>query len=198
MGPVRSVIAVAAILATGGVLTGCGGSSAPTTTTSPASTSTAPVSTSTTPTAPTSTSPASTSAQPVGPENAVKGLLGALVSGNDTASCAFTVPSFQSACSQAVAAGNASSNISGTFAIAGEVVHGTAALVSITGNLCTHQQAGGSSCSTMADPSTGMPSASLSFEEAFSEAYSNNIANPTSPIPCIEVNGAWYVDTNNG
>ena len=147
-------------------------------------------------TSPPVTSPPVTS--PPGPEAAVTGLLSDLIAGNYSGSCAFMQPSAQSTCSQGAASGPPQTTISGTFSIAGEVVQGTVALVSITGNLCSQQQGGGSNCTALSDPSAGMPSASLPFEEAFSEAYSNNSSTPSSPIPCVQVNGAWYVDTNLG
>lgn len=132
------------------------------------------------------------SAQPVitpgndTPEDAVDGLLQAELAGNWTQACSYVVPSAQSACSQQAPQLPA---FSGNGTVVGSVISGGEALVEVTGSIC----GAGAGCTSNNDPSTGMPNSQEAFDQAYSQALSNSNSS-FSPVPCIEENGAWYVN----
>jgi hypothetical protein len=120
------------------------------------------------------------------PEDAVQGFINADFSGNTAVACSYFEPAVQSVCRKAQIP-----KPSGHLLVVGGVTSGTQALVEITGNVCQ----AANQCQTNTDPTTGMPYGSVSF----SQAYSTALAGVTgggglSPVPCIEVNGKWYVN----
>lgn len=130
------------------------------------------------------------------PEAAVAGILTSLMSGSSTAWCAYFNPSDRSECDQDSNA--LALNITGNYAIKSQVIQGSQALVALTGNLCFHGNATGTTllqCATNTNAGTGMPPGAGSFSQAYA-ATANASSDTLSPIPCIEVTGAWYVNFN--
>jgi hypothetical protein len=128
------------------------------------------------------------------PEAAVDGILTALKTGHSTAWCAYFNPSDLTECQQD--SDQVDLSITGNYSIKSEVVSGKQALVGVTGNLCFHGNATGTTllqCATNSIPSTGMPPGAGSFSEAYAST-ANEPSTSLSPIPCIEVSGSWYVN----
>ena len=119
------------------------------------------------------------------PEEAVAGFVRADFSGNTTVACSYFEPAVQSACKGAHITAP-----TGHLSVVGVVTSGNQALVEVTGQVCQS----GNGCQTNNDASTGMPNGSLSFTQAYNKVLTG-IANGggVSPVPCIEVNGKWYV-----
>ena len=120
------------------------------------------------------------------PEDAVDGLMQAELAGDWTQACSYVVPSAQSACSQQASQLPA---FTGNGTVVGGVISGHEALVEVTGSIC----GAGAGCTSNSDPSTGMPNSQETFAQAYSQALSNSNSS-FSPVPCIEENGAWYVN----
>jgi hypothetical protein len=130
------------------------------------------------------------------PEAAVDGILTALMSGSSTAWCDYFNPSDRSECDQDSNA--LALNITGNYSIKSEVIQGDQALVALTGSLCFHGNATGTTllqCATNTSAGTGMPPGAGSFSQAYA-ATANASSDTLSPIPCIEVSAAWYVNFN--
>ncbi|MGO9341741.1 MAG: hypothetical protein ACLP6E_04370 [Acidimicrobiales bacterium] len=128
------------------------------------------------------------------PEDAVDGILTALMTGHSTAWCGYFNPSGESECQQDST--EIQLNITGSYSIKGQVIQGTQALVSLTGNLCFHGNATGTTllqCATDSNPSAGMPPGAGSFAQAYA-ATANAPSNSLSPVPCIEDDRSWYVN----
>jgi hypothetical protein len=119
------------------------------------------------------------------PEEAVAGFVHADFSGNTAAACSYFEPAVQAACRGAQITAP-----TGHLSIVGVVTSGNQALVEVTGQVCQS----GNPCQANTDASTGMPTGSLSFTQAYNKVLTG-IANGggVSPVPCIEVNGKWYV-----
>ena len=60
----------------------------------------------------------------------------------------------------------------------------------VTGRICVN----GNGCFSNADPSAGMPTPSETFKQAYDSALN---AGGLSPVPCIRVNGKWYVNSTS-
>ena len=128
------------------------------------------------------------------PEAAVDGILTALMTGHSTAWCTYFNPSDLTECQQD--SEQVELSITGNYSIKSQVISGSQALVGLTGNLCFHGNATGTTllqCATNSDPSTGMPQGAGSFAQAYA-ATANEPSTSLSPIPCIEVTGSWYVN----
>jgi hypothetical protein len=136
------------------------------------------------------------------PSAAAQGDVNGLLTGHLSAACAYVPPNVQAKCRSGVA-GVTGIRATGTVEIGAQVVQGDEALVALTGKVCLASGNTGSSCMSNAVVSTGMPGGSVSFDSAFSAARSNfdgsdsSQLGPFSPIPCIEINGAWYVDVTS-
>jgi hypothetical protein len=130
------------------------------------------------------------------PEAAVDGILTALETGSSSAWCEYFNPSDRTQCDQDSSA--LALNITGNYSIKNQVIQGNQALVAITGNLCFHGNATGTTllqCASNSTASTGMPPGAGSFSQAYA-ATANASSNTLSPVPCIEVDGSWYVNFN--
>lgn len=121
------------------------------------------------------------------PADAITREFAALVAGNLDAACNFVPPTQQPTCLSAVSSTSPTGTESGSITIRNTVVLGNEALVSLTGQMCI-----GTNCPTNRDPAVGMPAGTLSFAQAFQTAYEGH--GGLSPVPCILVNGRWYVD----
>ncbi len=130
------------------------------------------------------------------PEAAVDGILTALMTGHTTAWCAYFNPSDASECRRD--SNQVELDVTGSYSIKGQVVDGAQALVSLTGDLCFHGNATGttiSQCAINSSPATGMPPGAGSFSQAYA-ATADAASDSLSPVPCIEVRGSWYVNFN--
>jgi hypothetical protein len=68
------------------------------------------------------------------------------------------------------------------------VTSGDRALVAVIGKVCPD----GPDCLTNESPDAGMPSRSLTFAHAWSDTVRSS---GLSPIPCVKVDGRWYLWT---
>jgi len=103
--------------------------------------------------------------------------------GNWTQMCSYLAPSQRSLCS-----GLKSSTIpTGKITVDGAVISGNLALVKVTGKACF----GGNGCQRNSNPSLGLPTGSETFKQAYDKQLRDN---GFSPVPCIKVNGKWYVN----
>lgn len=130
------------------------------------------------------------------PEAAVDGMLISLMTGHSTAWCTYFNPSDTRECQQDST--EVELDITGSYSIKSQVIQGAEALVSLTGNLCFHGNASGTTllqCATNSNPSTGMPPGAGSFSRTYT-ATANAPSDSLSPVPCIEVNRRWYVNFN--
>ena len=135
------------------------------------------------------------------PSQAASADVNALLSGDLASACAYVPPSVQAHCRSGLRSVTGI-NATGNATIVKQVVQGEKALVALTGRVCLKAGNTGSTCISNADPSTGMPGGSVSFQSAFSAALTNfnssngSASGPFSPIPCIEIDGRWYVDSS--
>jgi hypothetical protein len=139
----------------------------------------------------------SSSAQPGhgSPGAAVIGFLTDLRAGGD-AWCSYLDPSDQHTCQEG--SQEVQIKLSGNFNIGNDVVQGDQALVAVTGSLCISESGDVTTptteCESNSDPSTGLPPKAGTFAQAYSTAV--NSSNEDTTVPCIEVNGNWYVNAS--
>ena len=127
------------------------------------------------------------------PGAAVLGYVDALNAGSLTESCMYLPPSAQADCRTGVAALSASDVPTVQNLVLGYVaVDGNEALVGSTGTFCAPDQ-------TPTCVSNDDPAAIFSEAEPFPDLWTASIAagesttNSYSLIPCVEVDGAWYI-----
>lgn len=118
------------------------------------------------------------------PQDAADGLIQAELSGNQQQACTYFVPSAQSSCR-----GQQPQLPKGTAAVKGVVMSGDQALVEVTGHICVQTN----ECQTSTDPTVGMPKGTVTFTQAYQNAL-NGVT--FTPVPCIKVNGQWYVNNS--
>lgn len=128
------------------------------------------------------------------PDTTVRGFLADTAAGNYAGMCSKLVPSVQPGCAsklQIVSStlpNNLSFNVSTT-----SVIQGNRALVYIVGRACS-----GSSCKFVGNPYDATQGISVGFNAAFSSAFSSislGTYNQSDPVvPCLLVNGHWYID----
>ena len=130
------------------------------------------------------------------PQGVVTAYVQALDSGNFTGACGYVVPADQAACKAAVAEnGNQLAMPPGDtyqgFTVGYTLIDGHKALAGATGQLCVQTQA--QTCVCNSDPA-----AVLDSGKPFAALWARALHAPSgaySPIPCVEVNGTWYLDT---
>ena len=120
------------------------------------------------------------------PEQAADGLIQAEQAGNQRLLCSYAVPSQQANCRSLQIF-----VLKGHISVVGALTSGDRALVEITGHTCW----AGNGCQDSTDPSLGMPGGSLTFTQAYNKALTSN---EFSPVPCLKVNGKWYVNFSAG
>lgn len=119
------------------------------------------------------------------PEAAVTGFLTAIYAGDHAAECTYLKPSVQADCAHSTPTASPPT-VTGSFVVHNAVIQGDKALVSVTGSECTS----GVGCLSNSDPASGMPSGSVSFQQAYNDAVTNGAF---SPVPCVKINGKWYM-----
>jgi hypothetical protein len=118
------------------------------------------------------------------PQAAVSGFSAAELAGNWTRVCSFWMPSQQARCKTVKLAHVPT----GKITVGDAVISGNLALVQVTGKVCLSK----SQCQGNTNPTTGMPTGSVSFQQAYSADLNGNAF---SPVPCIKVDGKWYLNT---
>ena len=119
------------------------------------------------------------------PEAAADGFLQGELLRKRALACSYVEPATQSICTSAMSQAPA---FTGSLAVVSAVISGNLALAEVIGHECTN----GAGCSSNANSSSGLPSGSLTFKRAYNEA--SNSTNSFTPVPCIKVNGMWYVN----
>ena len=127
------------------------------------------------------------------PSAAVIGFLTDLKAGGDSW-CSYIDPSDQKTCQEG--SQEVDIKLNGNFSIGNNVVQGEQALVAVTGNLCLSESGDVTTptteCEGNSDPNAGLPPKAGTFSQAYSTAV--NSSNEDTTVPCIEVNGNWYVN----
>jgi hypothetical protein len=177
------LLATVAVL---GVTAGCGSaSSSGGTASSTGSTGSATASVTTSTGAGAATS--GTGAAGVGtPQQVVTGFVQTELAGHWSKLCPYFPPGKRSSCSSD--AGGLSGKPTGKLTVGRAVISGKRALVRVTGHICL---SGKSDCQSNTDPEAGLPTGSETFTQAYDKAVAGNVF---SPVPCIKVNGKWYVN----
>ncbi len=122
------------------------------------------------------------------PQAAVAGFMEGLSKGPSGA-CLYVTPQDLLDCGQAF---TSTISFSATGLGLGEsTIHGTEALVSVTGRICT-TISGKTTCATNTNRSAGQPAQSTT--SAFAADFSRGGTLGKRAIPCAEVDGLWYVD----
>jgi hypothetical protein len=119
------------------------------------------------------------------PQDAVSGVSAAELAGNWPLVCTFWMPAQQATCKNMKPAAKPT----GKVTVGGTVVSGDLALVGVTGKVCFT----GNHCQGNTDPVAGMPTGSLTFKQAYDKDLNGTAF---SPVPCIRVNGKWYINTS--
>jgi hypothetical protein len=120
------------------------------------------------------------------PEEAADGLIQAELAGNLRLACSYAVPAQQANCR-----GVQVPLPKGHVSVVGALTSGNRALVEITGQICLT----GIGCKTSTNPSLGLPTGSQTFTHAYNKTLTSG---GFSPVPCLKVNGKWYVNTSTG
>lgn len=136
--------------------------------------------------------PAGIAADQQTPEDAVYGFWGARELQVQAQACSYVTPATQAACPNSLAFVSQGGVLD--WSIGDTVISGSHALVSVVGWFCSPD----GSCPPGNDnPWAGMPSNSVSFDQAYSNAsggYNGGSNGNYSPIPCTEIDGQWYID----
>lgn len=122
------------------------------------------------------------------PQQAAAGVIHAELSGHWSQVCDYLSPNQRSSCVSLKL--SSSSTVKGKINVVGAVISGDLALVKVTGRICIN----GNGCVSNADPSAGMPTSSETFKQAYDNALN---AGGLSPVPCIKINGKWYVNSTS-
>jgi hypothetical protein len=122
------------------------------------------------------------------PQQAAAGVIHAELSGHWSQVCNYLSPSQRSSCASLKL--SSSSTMKGKINVVGAVISGDLALVKVTGRMCITRNG----CFSNADPSAGMPTSSETFKQAYDNALN---AGGLSPVPCIKINGKWYVNSTS-
>ncbi|HEY6311232.1 MAG TPA: hypothetical protein VIY52_10575 [Streptosporangiaceae bacterium] len=122
------------------------------------------------------------------PQQAAAGVIHAELSGHWSQVCNYLSPSQRPSCVSLKL--SSSSTVKGEINVVGAVISGDLALVKVTGRMCFTRNG----CFSNAAPSAGMPTLSETFKQAYDNALN---AVGLSPVPCIKINGKWYVNSTS-
>jgi hypothetical protein len=120
------------------------------------------------------------------PQEAADGLIQAELAGNLRLACSYAAPAQQASCR-----GLQISLPKGHVSVVGALMAGDRALVEITGQVCMS----GNGCEWSTNARLGLPKGSQTFTQAYNKALTSG---GFSPVPCLKVNGQWYVDFSTG
>lgn len=132
---------------------------------------------------------------PVGSSNpaaAASGFITAFAAGNHSAACGYVEPADTSICRKFLA--QATFTVSG-FGIGNTATNGDQALVSLLATqACAGNGSGGptttTNCFSNSDKNAGLPASNADFAAEYAKAF-NGQQDPA--IPCVQINGGWYV-----
>jgi hypothetical protein len=145
----------------------------------------------------TTTTAGSSTAGSATPSDAVTGLIAGLLANSAHQACQYVLPSQQSACEAGTdPAFLQITGYSGSATVVGQTVSGDEALVEVTGSLCVTKSgnSAGPQCAGNNSGSTGMPTGTTTFADAYTAALTTpNL----SPFPCQLVDGKWYVSSGS-
>ncbi len=133
------------------------------------------------------------------PQAAVKAYVAALTSGaNPSSACAYLIPSAQSSCESSITkAAQQGEDITysyRSFGLGYTAIDGTQALVGSTYSKFCVQATSRTCAPDITDPKTVFASG-VSFANLWAQTQQGNRASGSfSPVPCIVLNGKWYVD----
>ncbi len=116
------------------------------------------------------------------------GIIQAELAGHWSQACSYIAPAARATCNGV----KLTTKPTGKATVDGVVVSGRLALVKVTGKICL---SGNTECQSNANPEEGLPTGSETFKQAYDKGLSDNAF---SPVPCIKVNGKWYVNTATG
>lgn len=132
------------------------------------------------------------------PAAVAQGVVNAGVAGQLSSVCSYVEPSFQAQCNQDASGALGSDAVSyENFAIGYVVIHGTEALVGTTGTECDADLT--PVCMTNTNPAAIFDTGQ-SFQTLWTEANAGSPSDDTnsySLLPCIQINGQWYLDTQS-
>lgn len=133
------------------------------------------------------------------PQATVKAYVAALTSGaNPSSACAYLIPESQSSCESAISkAAQQGEDITysyRSFEIGYTAIHGTQALVGSTYTQFCVQTTTQSCAPNITDPKTVFESG-VSFSALWTTTQQGTSGSSAfSPVPCVVLNGKWYVD----
>lgn len=119
-----------------------------------------------------------------GPQTAVEAYIKAWQAGDANAMCAVVVPEERQECADTYSDGVPQPTVT-NLAFHQTVISDDRALVSATGTICAASQ-----CEGNTSPNEGMPSPSLSFDEAWNAATTSTTSITSA---CQRINGKWYL-----
>jgi hypothetical protein len=121
------------------------------------------------------------------PREAVAGFVQTELAGHWKQLCSYLPPGMRSACISGST--SISGKPTGKLTVGSAVVSGQRAMVPVTGHICLP---GRSDCLGNTNPEAGLPTGSETFTQAYDKAVA--AGGGFSPVPCIKVNGRWYVN----
>ncbi|HEX3962678.1 MAG TPA: hypothetical protein VHZ03_39610 [Trebonia sp.] len=133
------------------------------------------------------------------PQATVKAYVAALTSGaNPASACAYLIPSSQSSCQNSISTtaqqGQEITYSYRSFGLGYTAIHGSQALVGSTYAQFCVQAASRNCAPDITDPKTVFESG-ISFATLWTQTQQQNSGSSSfSPVPCIVLNGKWYVD----
>lgn len=127
-----------------------------------------------------------TAARASSPAAAVAGFLDQNSSFNYPAACTYVVPAEQANCPGLLA--NATLAAQGPVTLTATDVAGTQALVVVVGRVCADF-----TCYLNSNPRAGLPASPSAFPAAYQAAISQ-LGTGFPTLPCLQVNGNWYVE----
>ena len=120
------------------------------------------------------------------PKDVVKDYVSGLHDHDYAKACDQVTPGLQSKCSEQLPSAGVKSV---DMRVGDQVISGDRAMVATTGKLCI-----GGQCTTYTDKTSGMPSKSKSFDEAFAAASDPDKANDLGAVVLVKNKGKWYIE----
>ncbi|MCW2930871.1 MAG: hypothetical protein JWM19_1833 [Actinomycetia bacterium] len=133
------------------------------------------------------------------PQATVKAYVAALTSGaNPASACAYLIPASQSSCQSSISTaaqqGEEITYSDRSFGLGYTAIHGSQALVGSTYTQFCVQASSRNCAPDITDPKTVFESG-ISFATLWTQTQQQNSGSSSfSPVPCIVLNGKWYVD----
>jgi len=119
------------------------------------------------------------------PKDVVKDYVSGLHDHDYSKACDQVTPGLQSKCNEQLPSAGVKSV---DMHVGDQVISGDRAMVATTGKLCI-----GGQCSTYTEKTSGMPTKSKSFDEAFAAASDPDKANDLGAVVLVKHKGKWYI-----